>query len=101
MNLDSLEHFRETIHRRYFLGQSAAGIGTAALASCLNPQLFAENAAPAEADSFGQMPVLHHAPKAKRIIWLFMADGPSQIDMFDYKPKLGEYFDKDLPDSVR
>ena len=37
----------------------------------------------------------------KRVIWLFMADAPSQIDLFDYKPKMQEMFDKDLPDSVR
>src|SRR5262245_49102742 len=98
--MNSLNDVRQAIHRRYFLGQTSAGIGAAALASCLNPQLFANNA-PAPAESFGLMPTLHHSPKAKRIIWLFMADGPSQIDLFDYKPKLGEYFDKDLPDSVR
>src|SRR5690606_24009641 len=63
------------------------------------PQLFANEAA--AADTFGEMQTLHHAPKAKRVIWLFMADGPSQLDLFDYKPTLGEYFDKDLPDSVR
>src|SRR5690606_36439915 len=47
------------------------------------------------------LPALHHAPKAKRVIWLLMADAPSQLDMFDYKPALKEYFDKDLPDSIR
>jgi hypothetical protein len=47
------------------------------------------------------MPKLSHAPKAKRVIWLFMADGPSQLDLWDHKPKLGEFFDKDLPDSIR
>jgi hypothetical protein len=89
--------------RRYFFGRSAAGIGTAALASLLNPQLFA--AAPSQPEpvggSFGTLPNLHFPAKAKRIIWLFMADGPSQLETFDYKPKMAEYFDKDLPDSVR
>jgi uncharacterized protein (DUF1501 family) len=89
--------------RRHFFSRSATGIGTAALASLLNPSLFAaDSAANAPvADTFGTLPVLHHAPKAKRVIWLFMADAPSQIDLFDYKPKMQEYFDKDLPDSVR
>ena len=88
---------RET--RRYFFGKAAAGIGGAALASVMKPQsLFAE---PAVNESAGILPALHHAPTAKRVIWLFMADGPSQMDLFDYKPKMQEYFDKDLPESVR
>ena len=90
--------------RRYFFGRMAAGIGTAALGSLLNPRLFAGDAAASatsELASLGQMAALHHAPKAKRVIWLFMADGPSQLDMWDYKPKLAEFFDKDLPDSIR
>jgi hypothetical protein len=87
--------------RRYFFGQSAAGIGSAALASVLNPGLLsANNNAPVKT-SFGELPSLHHTPTAKRVIWLFMADAPSQLDLYDYKPKLAEYFDKDLPESVR
>ncbi|MCH8217418.1 MAG: DUF1501 domain-containing protein, partial [Planctomycetes bacterium] len=43
----------------------------------------------------------HFAPKAKRAIYLFMAGAPSQIETFDYKPKLNEMFDKDLPESIR
>ena len=88
---------RET--RRYFFGKCAAGLGGAALASTMKPQsLLAE---PAVNESAGILPALHHAPTAKRVIWLFMADGPSQMDLFDYKPKMEEYFDKDLPESVR
>jgi uncharacterized protein (DUF1501 family) len=50
----------------------------------------------------GALPgVPHFAPKAKRAIWLFMAGAPSQIDTFDYKPKLRELFDTDLPESIR
>ncbi len=88
--------------RRYFLGRAATGVGTAALASLLNPRLLGADSAAADPQaSLGQLPKLHHAPKAKRVIWLFMADGPSQLDLWDYKPGLSEYFDKDLPDSVR
>src|SRR5262245_9973530 len=43
----------------------------------------------------------HHAPKAKRIIYLFMSGGPSQLDLFDHKPKLNELNGQDLPESVR
>jgi hypothetical protein len=105
--MDAFRAHVEQETRRYFFGKMATGLGAAALGSLLNPQSFGAesfSAADAAADplrSLGQMRVLHHAPKAKRVIWLFMADGPSQIDMWDYKPKLQEYFDKDLPDSVR
>ncbi|MFO0927482.1 MAG: DUF1501 domain-containing protein [Gemmataceae bacterium] len=43
----------------------------------------------------------HHEPKAKRVIYLFMAGGPSQLDLFDYKPLLNQMNGQDLPDSVR
>jgi hypothetical protein len=86
--------------RRHFFGRSALGIGTAALASLLNERLFA-----ADADTSlrtqGVLPALHVAPKAKRIIYLFMSGGPSHIDLFDYKAKLRDYHGKELPASVR
>ncbi len=93
--------------RRYFFGRMAAGIGTAALASALNPSLLAPSASaalptsPLDTAAGGLLDRPHHAPKAKRVIWLFMADAPSQLDLYDYKPKLDEFFDKDLPESVR
>jgi hypothetical protein len=49
----------------------------------------------------GSLKGFHHLPRARRVIWLFMADAPSQLDLYDYKPNLAEFFDKDLPDSVR
>jgi hypothetical protein len=92
--------------RRYFFGRTAAGLGTAALASVMNPRLFAAEGKPTPADAaparpLGELSAFHHKPTAKRVIWLFMADAPSQLDLFDHKPKLAEFFDKDLPDSVR
>src|SRR5437773_11358553 len=86
--------------RRQLFGRTAAGIGTAALASLLNPQLFA---AP-EAKQPGVPGVLndpHFAPKAKRVIYLFMSGGPSHIDLFDYKPRLKELHGTELPASIR
>jgi Protein of unknown function (DUF1501) len=92
--------------RRYFFGRMATGIGAAALGSLVNPGLFAAEST--TATSSAGLPqeqlaltALHHAPRAKRVIWLFMADGPSQLEMFDFKPKLAEYFDKELPASIR
>lgn len=80
------------ITRRQFLGRASTGIGAAALASLLNPQLSAAQ---------GNAGIPHFAPKAKRVIWLTQAGAPSQLDLFDYKPGLRDMFDKDLPDSVR
>lgn len=78
--------------RRQFLGRSSTGIGAAALASLMNPQLSA-------AQGIAGLP--HFAPKAKRVIWLTQAGAPSQLDLFDYKPGLRAQYNKDLPNSVR
>jgi len=84
--------------RRHFFGRAATGIGTAALASLLDPKLFAAAPVP----TGGGLPNLpHFAPRAKRVIYLFMSGAPSQLDLWDYKPKMRDWFDKDLPDSVR
>jgi len=101
MSFTDFERLRTAMSRRYLLGQGTNALGAAALASCLNPQLFAAPAATPENPFGGSLPQLHHAPKAKRVIWLFMADGPSQLDLWDHKPTLPEWFDKDLPESVR
>lgn len=86
--------------RRHFFGRTAAGIGTAALASLLNSEL---SAAPEEKLATGAevTGLPHFAPKAKRVIYLFMSGAPSQLDMWDYKPKMNDWYDKDLPDSIR
>lgn len=82
--------------RRHFFGRSATGIGVAALASLLNPRLLADEVKP-----HGALPAFHFAPKAKRVIYLFMSGGPSHIDLFDYKPKLRQLHGSELPASVR
>lgn len=76
-----------TITRRYFFGQGATGLGTLALASLLNPELFAAAEKPRNAIG-GLESLPHFAAKAKRVIWLFQSGGPSQLDLFDYKPQL-------------
>ncbi|MEX2561566.1 MAG: DUF1501 domain-containing protein [Pirellulales bacterium] len=90
---------RET--RRHFFGRAAAGIGSVALGSLLNPRLLQAASGSPTYTVPGEMESLHFAPTAKRVIWLFMADAPSQLDLFDYKPKMQEMFDQDLPESVR
>jgi len=85
--------------RRHFFGRTATGIGTAALAALLNPQLFAgPKQGPEDHGVLGQT---HFRPTAKRVIYLFMSGAPSQIDLFDHKPKMQDVFDTELPDSVR
>lgn len=84
--------------RRHFFHRCATGIGTAALTSLLNPDLFATAPTPTAS---GPPSLPHFAPKAKRVIYLFMSGAPSQLDMWDYKPKMNDWFDKDLPDSIR
>ncbi|MEK6233848.1 MAG: DUF1501 domain-containing protein, partial [Planctomycetales bacterium] len=79
-------------------GVNAAGAG--ALASLLQGHATAANDnAPRRTGGLPEIP--HHAPTAKRFIYLFMGGGPAQQDLYDYKPELTKLFDKDLPDSVR
>jgi hypothetical protein len=78
--------------RRQFFGRGARGLGVAALAS-----LFGEGAS--AKDGLPGLP--HFAPKAKRAIYLHMVGGPSQLDLYDYKPVMKDWFDKDLPESIR
>jgi len=86
--------------RRQILGRGVQAAGaTAALSTLLAKDSSAADKAPKRS---GELPGLpHFAPKAKRFIYLFMGGGPSQMDMFDYKPTLGKLFNKDLPDSIR
>jgi uncharacterized protein (DUF1501 family) len=87
--------------RRQFFGRASAGIGTAALASMLNPSLFASPGG-GIAPSTGTIGnILHFAPTAKRVIYLVMSGGPSHIDLFDYKPKLQELNGTELPATIR
>jgi len=77
--------------RRYFFGKAAAGLGTAALASLLHAD-----------ESGGAMPgIPHFPPTAKRVIYLFQSGAPSQMDLFDYKPRLQNLAKTELPDSIR
>jgi hypothetical protein len=84
------------LNRRRFLSRLSMGIGSAALGSLLIPDLFGGKEQEAV---FSRLP--HFAPKAKRVIYLFQNGAPSQLDLFDYKPKLQEMFGQDLPASIR
>ncbi|HYI92489.1 MAG TPA: DUF1501 domain-containing protein, partial [Bryobacteraceae bacterium] len=79
--------------RRHLLGLGSTGVGAAALGTLLSPNAFAR---------VGGLPAAPHIPPtAKRIIYLFQSGGPSQIDLFDYKPRLMDHQGIDLPESVR
>ncbi len=85
--------------RRHFFRQGALGLGSAALCSLLPEQSLGTSATTSPMRGLPGLP--HFAPKAKRAIYLFMAGAPSQMDMLDYKPAMREWYDKDLPESVR
>lgn len=81
--------------RRAFLKKTTQGLGFAALATLINPtSLFAEGG------GNGVLKNLHHIAKAKRIIYLFQAGGPSQIETFDYKPVLNQRWGEEIPKSL-
>ena len=94
MNCD---HVNFQMNRRDFFGRFALGMGGMALFSLLNRDARAAAVNPFK----GILDQPHFAPKAKRIIYLFMSGGPSQHDLFDYKPLLNKLNGQDLPESVR
>jgi hypothetical protein len=89
--------------RRGFLNRFAMGIGGAALARLLEPDLLAaqQTESPRTDLTAGVLKQLHYPPKAKRVIFLFQAGGPSHLELFDYKPVLNEQQGQQLPDSIR
>jgi uncharacterized protein DUF1501 len=96
MENEFIEH-RLGMNRRKFLSRLSLGIGSVALGSLLIPDLFNGNSD----EEIMATGVAQFAPKAKRIIYLFQNGAPSQLDLFDYKPKLQEMFGQDLPASIR
>lgn len=86
--------------RRRFLLTSGNGLGATALSTLWNPAIVGTAQAGGRSN-LGQPGFPHFAPKAKRIIYLFMAGGPSHIDLYDYKPEQRKLHGQELPDSVR
>ncbi len=88
--------------RRDFLTKTSLGLGAASLASLLNPmKVFGNNARPAGSVMRPGVGNPHFAPRAKRVIYLFQSGGPSQLDLFDYKPLLNKMTGEELPESIR
>jgi hypothetical protein len=91
--------------RRQFLGRGKNAVGWAALSSLLG-EATARAAAPiappgTAPHAASGVPGPHFAPKAKNVIYLHMVGGPAQMDLYDYKPVMNDWYDKDLPDSIR
>src|SRR4026209_605098 len=92
-----------SITRRHFFGLGSPGIGVAALAAMLGRDLYAQSEGKQSpgSENAGLPGLPHFPPRAKRVIWLFQSGGPSQMDLFDYKPELARLRKTDLPDSIR
>ncbi len=93
-----LEH-QLLLTRRHFFGRASLGIGMAALASLLHGESAVATEDPERAGGIPGLP--HFAPKAKRVIYLFQSGAPSQMDLFDFKPKLHDLRGTELPASIR
>ena len=85
--------------RRQFFRRGASFMGAAAL-GMLAPGML-RGADKKSADEQNRFIAPHFAPKAKQVIYLHMVGGPAQMDLYDYKPAMQEYYDKDLPESIR
>ena len=90
--MDPIDERKNLLTRRHFFSRTSTGLGAAALASLLSSDLRAGTGLPG---------LPHFAPRAKRVIYLFQHGGPSQLDLFDYKPGLQKLRGSDLPESVR
>jgi hypothetical protein len=98
--MSSYNEFKQNITRRYFFSQGSHVLGWAALASLMGRDGVGAEANPQSA--IGNPQTLQHFPaKAKHVIYLHMVGGPPQMDLYDYKPVMKEWYDKDLPDTVR
>jgi uncharacterized protein (DUF1501 family) len=101
---DPLEAYLRNLTRRRFFGSMAGGLlgglGTTALSSLIGDRPAFAGSRVSEVDEIlAALP--HHAPKAKRVIYMHMEGAPSQLDLYDHKPHLHDRFDDDLPDSIR
>src|SRR5262245_27542745 len=92
--------FQLNINRRTFLGRAAYGLGGLALASLLDPRSLLAAESPSATGSWkGTINPTHFPMKARRVIHLCMAGGPSHLESFDFKPKLKELHGQPFPDS--
>src|SRR5437764_857160 len=98
--MDLLQERLKFVTRRQFFRDCGTGLGTLALASMLNEKLFATAPSSTAAPDLLAPKPPHFAPKAKNIIYMHMAGAPSQLDLFDYKPKLVELNNQKIPEEM-
>src|SRR5437773_1539661 len=97
MTMNLFHDFTRNITRRHFFSAGSHALGWAALTSLLGSNRSNAAAGPASAGH----PLPHFVPKAKHVIYLHMVGGPPQMDLYDFKPVMKQWYDKDLPESVR
>ena len=101
MHCNDHHHENKNYSRRDFLTKTSLGLGALSLGSMISPvNAYGQSEFLNLLDS-EKMKLPHFVPKAKRVIYLFQSGGPSQLDLFDYKPYLNKYRGMDLPDSIR
>jgi len=96
--MNSIDDYVRSETRRQFFARGKNALGYAALASLLGPRL---NLLGEPANPLSGALLPHFSPKVKNIIYLHMVGGPSQMDLYDHKPVMKDWYDKDLPDSIR
>jgi hypothetical protein len=97
--MNPIEEYRNNVTRRHFFRQGGHAVGWAALASLLGRDQL--GAAEASKPAAQHVVPTHFPAKAKRVIYLHMVGGPPQMDLYDYKPVMEKWYDKDLPDTIR
>ncbi len=95
--MNPIEEFHQLQNRRQFFAKGKHLLGGAALATLMGNSLASKVMAAPKPDVLTP----HFPAKAKRVIYLHMVGGPAQMDLFDYKPKMKDFYDKDLPESIR
>ena len=95
------QSFAQSATRRAFFGTAGFSLGTAAMAMLGGKATAAEAITGTKTGIGAAMPTTHFPAKCKHVIYLHMVGGPAQMDLFDYKPKMKEFYDKELPKEVR
>src|SRR5579872_5806821 len=103
--MNSFDQFKQSITRRHFFAKGSSLLGTAAMASLCGQRIgHATESARVESarsESAASAAGPHFPGRARNVIYLHMVGGPPQMDLYDYKPVMQEWYDKDLPDSIR